>query len=161
MTTAKCVLLAAGLFVATSAVADPAPIVFVVRHAEKAPTGGNDPELSEAGLKRAQALDQMLKDAAITAIFTTEVKRTQQTAAPLAQTTQLTPIAIPGKEIAGLVEKLRGLKGNALVVGHSNTIPQLVKALGIETPVRIPDDDYTELFVITMGDQPQLLRLHY
>jgi len=60
-----------------------------------------------------------------------------------------------------VIEKLRGLKGNGLVVGHGNTIPDLLKALGIETPVKIPENDYTDLFVITMADKPQLLRLHY
>jgi hypothetical protein len=53
------------------------------------------------------------------------------------------------------------LSGNALVVGHGNTIPDLVKALGIATPVSIPDDDYSELFTLIIGDPPQLLRLHY
>jgi hypothetical protein len=47
------------------------------------------------------------------------------------------------------------------VVGHGNTIPDLMKALGIETPVNISDQDYTEIFVVSGGDRPQLLRLHY
>jgi hypothetical protein len=53
------------------------------------------------------------------------------------------------------------LNGNALVVGHGNTIPDLLKALGIATPVSIPEDDYTEIFAVSVGDAPQLLRLHY
>jgi hypothetical protein len=57
--------------------------------------------------------------------------------------------------------KLRALNGNALVVGHGNTIPELVKALGVATPISIPDDDYTEILVVSLGDVPQLLRLHY
>ncbi len=60
-----------------------------------------------------------------------------------------------------LSEKLRALNGNALVVGHGNTIPDLLKALGIATPVSIPEDDYTEIFAVLVGDAPQLLRLHY
>jgi phosphohistidine phosphatase SixA len=141
--------------------ANAAPLIFVVRHAEKAAGQGNDPELSPAGQKRATALAQMLNDAQLTAIFTTEFKRTQQTAAPTAKETQITPATIPGNDIAGLVAKLRQLKGNALVVGHSNTVPEVVKAFGIQAPVTIPDDDYTELFIITLGDTPQLLQLHY
>jgi hypothetical protein len=53
------------------------------------------------------------------------------------------------------------LNGNALVVGHGNTIPDLMKQLGISTPLKIPDDDYTEIFVVLPGDSPQLLRLHF
>jgi phosphohistidine phosphatase SixA len=68
---------------------------------------------------------------------------------------------IPSNDIGALVEKLRALNGNALVVGHGNTIPDLLKALGIATPVSIPEDDYTEFFAVSVGDAPQLLRLHY
>ena len=63
--------------------------------------------------------------------------------------------------IGVLVEKLHALKGNALVVGHGNTIPDLLKTLGIATAASIPDDDYTEIFVVLVGDTPQLFRLHY
>ena len=59
-----------------------------------------------------------------------------------------------------MVEKLRSLKGNVLVVGHGNTIPDLIKALGIATPVNIQESDYSELIVIMLSDKPQLLRLH-
>jgi broad specificity phosphatase PhoE len=71
------------------------------------------------------------------------------------------PTTVPAKDTITLVAKLRQLPGNALVVGHGNTIPDLMKALGIETPVNISDQDYTEIFVVSGGDRPQLLRLHY
>ena len=159
MTIAKCVILAF-LFSAGTAV-EASPILFLVRHAEKATTGGNDPELSSAGHERAEALARILKDSEITSIFTTEFKRTQETAAPTAKATRITPTIIPANDVAALVEKLRSLKGNGLVVGHGNTIPDLVKALGIATPVNIPESDYSELLVVVLGDNPQLLRLHY
>jgi broad specificity phosphatase PhoE len=68
---------------------------------------------------------------------------------------------IPANNIGVLVEKLRTLNGNALVVGHGNTIPDLLRALGIATPVSIPEDDYAEIFAVVRGDALQLLRLHY
>src|SRR5438094_208304 len=111
-----------------AAAADAAPVVFVVRHTEKATAGGNDPELSPAGHKRADALAQILKDSQITAVFVTEFKRTQETAAPLA-TAHLTPTIIPAKDVTALVVKLGAINGNALVVGHGNTITDLVKDL--------------------------------
>ena len=138
-----------------------APVVFIVRHAEKASTGGNDPDLSIQGQKRADALAHILKDSKITSVFVTEFKRTQETVAPTARAAQVSPIVIPANDIEALVEKLRDLKGNALVVGHGNTIPDLLRALGIATTVSIPEDDYTEIFAVLVGDAPQLVRLHY
>ncbi|MEY2539261.1 MAG: hypothetical protein QOG67_3001 [Verrucomicrobiota bacterium] len=146
---------------ACASVASAQPIVVIVRHAEKASNGGNDPELSPAGQFRADALASMLKDSGITAIFTTEFNRTQETAAPTAKSIGITPTVVPAKEVATLVSKLHELNGNALVVGHGNTIPDLVKALGIDAAVNISEDDYTEFFIVTLGDKPQLLRLHY
>ena len=144
-----------------AAAAHASPVILIVRHAEKATTGGNDPDLSLAGQKRADALARILRDSQITAVFVTEFKRTQETAAPTAKAAHLSPTVVPANDIGALVEKLRALNGNALVVGHSNTIPDLLKALGIGTPVSIPDDDYTEIFAVFVGDAPQLLRLHY
>jgi probable phosphoglycerate mutase len=161
MMSAKRFLVAATLLLSACAAAEASPIVFLVRHAEKAATGGNDPDLSTAGQERAEALARMLKDSEITAIFTTEFKRTRETAAPTVKATQVTPTIVPVNDILGLVDKLRSLKGNALIVAHGNTIPDLVKALGIATPVNIPENDYSELLFIILGDKPQLLRLHY
>lgn len=141
--------------------ADAVPVIVVVRHAEKASTGGNDPELSVAGQKRAETLARILKDSQITAVFVTNFKRTQQTAVPTARAAHLSPTVLSPGDIAGLVAKLHALNGNALVVGHGNTIPDLMKALGITTPVTIPEDDYTEIFLVSLTDPPQLLRLHY
>ena len=144
-----------------AAIADAAPFVFMVRHAEKAKDGGNDPELSPAGHDRANALARILKDSQITAIFVTEFKRTQETAAPTAKETHITSTIIPSTDIAGMAAKLRAVNGNALVVGHGNTIPDLMKALGIAIPINIPEADYTEIFVVSLSDPPQLQRLHY
>jgi len=138
-----------------------APVVFIVRHAEKASIGGKDPDLSVEGQKRAEALAHILKDSQITSVFVTEFKRTQETAAPTARAAHVTPTVIPANDMGALVGKLRALDGNALVVGHGNTIPDLLKALGIVTPVSVPEDDYTEIFAVSLGEAPQLLRLHY
>lgn len=144
-----------------AAAADAVPVIVVVRHAEKASTGGNNPELSVAGEKRAEALARILKDSQITAVFVTEFKRTQETAAPTATAARVSPTVVPAGDTAGLVSKLRALNGNALVVGHGNTIPDLVKELGIATPITIPGDDYSEIFLVSLSGPPQLLRLHY
>ena len=161
MNIVKRIALAVVFLLCAGTAADATPMLFLVRHAEKASDGGHDPGLSGLGQQRAEALARMLKDVGIAAIFTTEFKRTQATAAPLAEATHVTATVIPGKEVQALVEKLRACKSNVLIVGHSNTIPDLIKALGIQTTVNISDDDYDELFAITMTEPPQLARLHY
>ncbi len=135
--------------------------IFIVRHTEKAETGGDDPDLSEAGRTRAESLAALLKDAKISAIYTSEVKRTQQTAAPLAKALQLEAMIVPANNQSALLAKLRDASGNVLVVGHSNTIPEIIKALGITDPVNIADHDYDNLFVVVPGEKPRLIRLHY
>jgi 2,3-bisphosphoglycerate-dependent phosphoglycerate mutase len=141
--------------------------IFVVRHAERADAGVGavtmkaDPGLSEAGRARAATLVAMLKDARIQQIFVTEYKRTQETAAPLAKASNLVPIVVQASDTAGLAARLRQGGGNALVIGHSNTVPQVLKALGIDEPVTIGDGDYDNLFVVTAGEPPSLIRLHF
>jgi broad specificity phosphatase PhoE len=144
--------------------------IFLVRHAERAdtetlkgapPPTGADPSLSAAGQTRAAALASMLKDATITTIFVTEFKRTQETAAPLAKALGIKPTTIAADDTAGLIARLKKIAGNVLVVGHSNTVPEIVKALGVTTPVSIGDQDFDNLFLVTAGQPQRFVRLHY
>jgi broad specificity phosphatase PhoE len=138
------------------------PTIFVVRHAEKATSGGKDPDLSEAGRSRAEALAKMLRDAKITAIYATEFKRTQQTAAPLAQALGIQVTIMPATTAtSALMEKIAASSGNVLVVGHGDTIPSLIKSLGLSEPISIGENDYDNLFVIVPGEPPHLIRLHF
>ena len=138
------------LFCAFSATASADPItIFLVRHAERADTSSaaaSDPNLSAAGYERTQALANGLKDAKISAIYTTEFKRTQETAAPLARSLGIRPEVIFAKQTATLIAKLRASHGNVLVVGHSNTLPQISAALGISSRITIAESDYDNLF---------------
>jgi len=135
--------------------------IFIVRHAEKADDTSKDPDLSEAGRTRAQVLAGMLKDAGIASIYVTNFKRTQQTATPLAKVLGLQMKTITAADPGALAKSLNESHGNALVVGHANTIPDLIKALGIATPVTIGDNDYDDLFVVVLTEKPSLIRLHY
>ena len=137
------------------------PAIFVVRHAEKAQgSDDKDPDLSSAGRARAESIAKVLKDAGITAIYATELKRTQQTAEPLARVMQLDVTIVPAKETATLVSELKAINGAALVVGHSNTVPQILQALGASATVTIGDAEYDNLFILAGGAPPKLLRLH-
>jgi phosphohistidine phosphatase SixA len=144
------------------------PAIFIVRHAERADaangspaTMASDPDLSEAGRQRAESLGAALKDAAITAILVTEYKRTQQTAAPLAKVTGVSVTIVPAKVTGALIAKLRSSTGNTLVVGHANTLPEIIKALGVSTPISIADSEYDNLFVVSAGSPARLIHLHY
>lgn len=147
------------LLAALIATATAQPTIFIVRHAEKA-DASKDPDLSEAGRARGEALAQLLRDAQITAIYATEFKRTQETAAPLAKASGI-QVTIRPARATDFALKLRFTGGNVLVVGHGNTIPDLIKALGISEPINIEENDYDNLFVVVLDKTPHLIRLHY
>ena len=111
-----------------------------------------DPDLSDtrAG-QRAESLAAMLKDAGITAIFATEFKRTQQTAAPLAKALGITVTTVPAKDMAALVEKLKAATGKVLVVGHSNTVPEIMSGARRDAAVTIGDAEFDNLFIVVTG----------
>ena len=139
------------------------PPIFIVRHAEKAEANAanpKDPDLSATGRARAQALAETLKDAGIGAIFVTEYKRTRQTAEPTADLRAIEPVTIPAQEVTTLVAKLKETKEAALVVGHSNTVPEILKALGASDSITIAESDYDNLFIVAAGTPPRLIRLH-
>jgi broad specificity phosphatase PhoE len=142
------------------------PTIFVVRHAERGDAGTTpamnaDPDLSETGRTRAESLATLLKDVPLTAIYATEFKRTQQTAAPTARMQKLEPVLIPQKDLAALVDKLKAATGNVLVVGHSNTVGEIARALGVSEPITIADTDFDNLLIVVPGPTPRYVRLHY
>jgi len=138
--------------------------IFLVRHAEKAVSEGandKDPGLSEAGRARAEALALILKDARLGAVYATEFKRTQETAAPVARGAGIEVTIIAANDFDMLLTQLEETENNVLVVGHSNTIPEILKALGVADSVTLGETDYDNLFVLTRGSPPELIRLHY
>jgi phosphohistidine phosphatase SixA len=148
---------------ATAAVAQ--TTIFLVRHAERADSGGggmsSDPLLSAAGRARALRLAEVLKDTKLTAVFATEFKRTQQTAAPTAKAQHLTVTTIPEDQTATLVNKLKAATGAVLVVGHSSSVPEVMTALGVTPPVTIADSEFDNLFIVIAGTPPRFVRLRY
>ncbi len=155
MTHRRCLTLAAFavLWLVPPAVAHAQKLVFVVRHAERADGGmttkATDPALSAAGEARAAKLAAMLADAGVTAIFATEFKRTQDTAKPLANRLKLKVQQTPSTDPAAVVAALKKAheSGILLVVGHSNTVPAILKGFG-GPDITIADDEYDNLFII-------------
>jgi broad specificity phosphatase PhoE len=139
-------LLAAGVPQAVLA----ADTVFVVRHMQKA--DGADPPLSTEGVANAQALADKLATSGITAIFATQTRRAMETAQPLAARLGLTVMPYdPGKPEA-LAAKVAALPGAVLIVGHSNTVPDLIARVGGREPVTLTEQDYGTVFVVTHDD---------
>jgi len=149
------------LFFAVTAAAD--TIVIAVRHAEKADES-QDAALSPEGQKRAELLARMLRDAGVAAIYSTPFQRTRNTAAPLAAQLGLR-VTEDNAEAPALAKRiLRENRGKSvLVVGHSNTIPALLTALGVATPITIASAEFDNLFVVVVPDRgkARLVRLRY
>lgn len=158
--------LAAGVLALTLAAgATPAwaqQAVLVVRHAERLDSSTDSP-LSAAGEQRAKVLAKVAGRAGVSAIFVTQFQRTQQTAAPLAAQLTLTPVVMT--VTAALVERIRRDHVNdvVLIVGHSNTVPEILTQLGAAGPVKIDDDEFDALFVLVPRGPtaPSVVRLRY
>lgn len=129
---------------------------YIVRHAEKevANSSGammsNDPPLSEAGKLRAEALKETLKGKKIGYIFSTNTIRTRSTAEPLRARLNLTTEIYQPIPDETFITRLLSLKKNVLLVGHSNTVDDIVNKLcgTIKIPADLPDTAYDNLFVI-------------
>jgi broad specificity phosphatase PhoE len=119
--------------------------------------------------KRAHALAEALRDADVRAIITTEVRRTRDTAQPLATKLGLSPEVIQpeaGEELSAHAEKVatavRRHEGETvLVVGHSNTVPAIIAALGGPQLPNICDALYANLFVLVPGAEARLVQARY
>lgn len=125
--------------------------LYVVRHAEKALTG-EDPGLTPAGRQRAEALRDKLHLKKLTAAFATQFQRTLETAQPAATDQQITIRRYNANTGNGLVDSLSHLKKKSyLVVGHSNTVPAMLKSIGLKPAMElIPDSDYDNFFTVTV-----------
>ncbi len=160
----------AGFFTTTTpAVGQTTPTAIVlVRHAEKGgEPGDRDPELNDAGRRRAAALVRLLGDANISTIYSTPFLRTRNTAAPLALRLSIDVTITPNTSdlIEDMAATIRSEHAGetVLVVGHSNTVPQTINALGAGPMEDLADDEYDWLFVVTLAanGSVSLMKLRY
>lgn len=156
----KRLLLAAALSLAT-AVPAMAQTVVIVRHAEKADASA-DPLLSEAGRARARALAAELSDAHPSVILTSPLQRTILTAAPTAEYHSVSsePVSLEGgggAHIAAIVARVRALPEDAtvLIVGHSNTVPAIARALGYAEAADMPECEYDRMTTLHLMGEGQ------
>jgi phosphohistidine phosphatase SixA len=147
------ILVALGLLAPAPAAAQTAEgtVVIAVRHAERADDGADaqtDPTLSDIGDERARCLARTLEASGITRIFSTAYRRTMETAAPVAQLLGLTVEEYDPRALGEFAGELRGMGGVILVVGHSNTTPGLVEALGGDPVSPIDESEYERLYTV-------------
>jgi broad specificity phosphatase PhoE len=144
--------------------------VIVVRHAERAAAPANDPVLSASGSARAEALRIALADAGVSAVVTTHLQRTQLTAKPLADSLGValtvvragSPLQAHLDSVAATVRR-QPAGSTVLVVGHSNTVPGIIAALGGPKMADLCDSQYASLFILSFpaAGAPRLIRSSY
>ncbi len=124
---------------------------YLVRHAEKAVDGTDDPDLSPAGQQRALKLVTMLKDSKIERLYATSYKRTRQTLQPMADMYHLKINIYDHQDAESIMRMIADCKGKTTVVaGHSNSIPKLANILiGEEIYQELDESNYTKMWEIT------------
>lgn len=120
--------------------------IYVMRHLQKG--DGADPSLSAEGAANARALAAMLGDKGVKAIFATPTRRAMETGAPLAEKLRIPVTPYDPSDPDALVRAIARIDGPVLVVGHSNTVPDLVARLGGKRPISMGDEDYGTVYVI-------------
>ncbi len=131
--------------------------VYVVRHAEKAVDGTRDPPLSAAGEARAQRLAALFAAAhggqRLQVVYATEFRRTRETAGAVARRLRIPLEVAAARETAALVERIKSRHrgGRVLVVGHSNTVPDIVQSLGGPMLPEIGETEYSRFYVVSVG----------
>lgn len=134
----------------------------LVRHAEKKFDNTKDPALSREGLARAQQLSELLSKAELNAIYSTDYRRTMQTAKPTAEAKGIDIRTYDPHDKSFLTPYLtNNAGGTVLIVGHSNTTPNLVNSLLEEERVtKIDEDDYGNIYMVTTSKNSPAKVIH-
>ena len=146
------ILLLAGAFLSATAGAAEAgsrQSIYVMRHLP--PNDGPDPGLSPLGAEQAKELANLLAGRPIKGIFVTDTRRSRETAAPLAATLGISPIIYDPFQPARLEEAAREATGDLLIVGHSNTVADLVARFGGNAPEPLGHGDFGTIWRISGG----------
>lgn len=131
--------------------------VIFVRHAEQLRDAGDDPGLSQAGQRRVMELTRQLADAdvvaGIDAIYSTTYKRSEETVRPLADLLDLPIKSYDAADKESVLEMiLKNHKGEiVLVVGHSNTVSELIANIGASKNVpEIARDEFDNIYIVSI-----------
>lgn len=127
-----------------------APAVYVMRHLNT-PEGERDPDLTEAGTANAKAVVHWFHGKKLTAIYVSDYKRTRQTAGPLAAERGIEVKLYDPRDTPGLIARVKAETGPVLVVGHSNTVPDIVEQLGGTRPGPLSHPDFGDIWTVSGG----------
>jgi len=126
------------------------------------PHMAGDPPLSEAGKVRALLVAEMLKDAGITHIYSTDYRRTRETVEPTAEAGGLSIATYDASDPDAFASSLRSVPGRHLVVGHSNSTPGLISALGGDPGPPFGPLEYDRLYIVTYeGEKARTVLLRF
>jgi broad specificity phosphatase PhoE len=154
-------LLAAALAALAACATTPAPaepVFYVMRHLDT-PAGERDPDLTAQGQRRAALLADWFRTEQPAVIYVSDFRRTRQTAAPLAARLGLTPIVYDPGDTPALIARVRAGPLPALIVGHSNTVPDIVAALGGTRPAPLVHADFGDVWRIGPEGETQRRRI--
>lgn len=127
-------------------------VVLLVRHAETEANGTRDPSLSEEGLVRAARLSDLLAETRLDVVYTTDYTRTRGTAGAVADRLGLETRVYNPSRLEVFAQALRDGGGRILVVGHSNTTPELVAALGGDPGGAMTEEEHDRLYVLYIAE---------
>ena len=138
--------------------------IFLVRHAERANDGTNNPSISKDGEKRAQKLAEALSKSGVTAIYSTNYQRTIKSVEPLAKVNNLEVklyVPMEEEELKKIIDDNRG--GVIVICGHSNTTPWSANFLAGTKLEQFNDSDYGNILIVTLWDfgKASLTRVNY
>jgi broad specificity phosphatase PhoE len=132
--------------------------IYLVRHAEKVTTKDvKDPGLTAIGKFRALNIAKQLSEVGITKIFSTKYNRTMQTAQPLADFLDIQIEYYDPRQLTEFADKIKKMQGNFLIVGHSNTTPQLTQLLSSKDVKPIHEGEYDNLYQVIISENQTLL----
>ena len=138
---------------------DPQEVLFHVMRHLHTPEGERDPDLTAEGQAAARRLAQYFAPAGPAVIYVSRFKRSQQTAAPLAARFGLTPIVYDPADTPALVARVRAGPQPALIVGHSNTVPDIVEQLGGTRPGPLTHPDFGDVWNIARNGATDRVRV--
>ena len=129
-------------------VEQPGPDFYVMRHLHT-PAGANDPDLTPKGQRQARLLANWFRGEPPAVIFVSDTKRARQTAAPLAAKLRLEPVVYDPRNMPALIAEIQKSPNPALIVGHSNTVPDIVSALGGARPAPLTHEDFGDIWHVS------------
>ncbi|MEA3051377.1 MAG: hypothetical protein QOG72_280 [Sphingomonadales bacterium] len=142
---------------ATTAPEPAAPSWYVMRHLQKA--DGPDPALSAEGRANAERLAAWFAADPPAAVYVSTTRRARETAAPLAARLGLAPKEYDPRDTPALVARVRAEAGTVLVVGHSNTVAEIVARLGGTRPAELGEGDFGDIYRVRGDGSVDRLRL--